>query len=36
MERERSAMFTTITQTAMDGVLYVDIQQTIKFVIPLP
>ena len=34
MERERSAMFTTITQTAMDGVLYVDIQQTIKICNP--
>ena len=30
MERERSEMFTTITQTAKDGVLYVDTQQIIK------
>lgn len=29
-ERERSEMFTTITQTAKDGVLYVDTHKTIK------
>ena len=30
IERERSEMFTTITQTAKDGILYVDPQQIIK------